>query len=141
MTALRRTATAALATFVTVLAVPVVSAEAAAKPLHFETLSSVSGGKVQACRIPTKASEPVLLKLRLDATKASQRLNASGQATHSGKSIGQGWKSGWVGKGTRSSIGTVRVPRGAGYQLVATIAASQLGNGGSFTATSIRTCS
>ena len=70
MSVLRRSATGAVAAFAVVLAAPALSASAAPRHHHFETLASVSGGKVQACRIPTSASKPVQIKLRVDATKA-----------------------------------------------------------------------
>jgi hypothetical protein len=140
MSVLRRSATAAVAAFAVVLAAPALSANAAHKPYRFETLSSISGGKVQACRIPTAASKPVQIKLRVDATKASGRVSGVGQATRNGNPVGKGWESGWVRKGHRSSVGTVKLPRGAAYALEAGIGAGEMGNGGTFKAASIRTC-
>jgi hypothetical protein len=140
MTLLRRTATTAVAAFAVVLAVPAVGADAASSGRHFETLSSVSGGKIQACRIPTKASKPVIIKLRVDATKATGKVNGLGQATKDGNPVGKAWKSGWVKQGTKSATGTVRVPRGAAYQLMAGIGAGQMGDGGSWRTKDIRLC-
>jgi hypothetical protein len=140
MNVVRRSATGALAAFALVLAGPALSANAAHKPHHFQTLASISGAKVQACRIPTKASKPVTIKLRVDATKASGRVTGLGSVTHNGTRVGKGWTSGWVRKGHRSAVGTVKVPRGKSYALDAGIGTSAMGNGGSFTTGSIRTC-
>lgn len=140
MSALRRSASAAVVAFALV-SVPAVGAHAAAQQsLHWQTLGSIDGGKVQACRIRTAPSDPWLIKLRVDATKASQRVRGTGQATHSGRHIGHGWASGWVKKRTRSPLGTVRVPRGAGYELEATISVSQAGGGTGLDAGSVTTC-
>jgi hypothetical protein len=82
----------------------------------------------------------MLLKVRVDATKASGRVSGLAQATKNGNAVGNAWKSGWVRKGTRSDVGTVRVPRGAAYELMAGIGGGQMGDGGTFKARSIRTC-
>jgi hypothetical protein len=139
MSLLRRSATGAVAAFAIVVAGPALSADAAPK-YRFETLASISGAKVQACRIPTKASKPVTIKLRVDATRASGRVSGVGQATYNGNLVGKSWKSGWVRKGHRSSVGTVKLHRGAAYALDAGIGTGAMGNGGSFKAASIRTC-
>jgi hypothetical protein len=140
MTLLRRSATTAVAAFAVVLAAPAVGADAASSGRHFETLASVSDGTVQACRIPTRPSKPVIIKLRVDATKATGRVSGLGQATKGENPVGKAWKSGWVKKGTRSSVGEVRVPRGAGYALMAGIGTGAMGDGGTFTVKSIRLC-
>lgn len=140
MTLLRRSATTAVAAFAVVLAVPAVGADAASSGRHFETLASVSNAKMQACRIPTRASKPVIIKVRVDATKATGRVSGLAKASKNDTPVGKGWESGWVKKGERSSTGTVRVPRGAGYALSAGIGTGAMGEGGTFTVKSIRLC-
>jgi hypothetical protein len=138
MTVVRRSATGALAALAIVLAGPALTAHAA--PYHFQTLTSISGAKLQACRIPTTASSPVMIKMRVNAMRASGRVNGLGNATHNGTRVGHGWTSGWVRKGHVSAVGTVRVPRGATYALDAGLGTGAMGNGGSFKPTSIHTC-
>jgi hypothetical protein len=140
MNVVRRSAIGALVAVALVIAGPALAANAAHKPYHYQTLAKVMGAKVQACRVPTKASQPVTIKLRVDATKASGRVNGVGNSTHNGTRVGKQWTSGWVHKGHRSSVGTVKVARGATYALDAGIGTGAMGNGGSFKTSSIRTC-
>ena len=140
MSFVRRSATGALAASAIVLAGPALTAHAATSHRHFETLASISGAKVQACRIPTSASKPVTIKLRVDATRASGRVSAVAHASNNGTDTGKGWTSGWVRKGHRSSVGTVHVPRGAAWALDAGLGTGAMGNGGTFKTASIRTC-
>ena len=140
MNVVRRAAIGALAALTIVLAGPALGADAAQRPHHFQTLASINGAKVQACRIPTAVTRPVTIKLRVDARKATSRVSGVGSATHNGNRIGQGWTSGWVRRGHLSTVGTVRVPRGTTYALDAGIGTGAMGNGGSFAARSIRTC-
>ena len=140
MNVVRRSATGAVAAAAIVLAGPALAANAAAKPHHFETLTSIIGAKVQACRVPTKASKPVTIKIRIDATKASGKVSGIGQASHDGNASGKQWTSGWVRKGHRSAVGTIHVPRGAGWALQAGLGTGAMGNGGDFAPASIRTC-
>jgi len=140
MTVVRRSATGALAALALVIAGPALSANAAHRTFHFQTLASISGAKVQACRIPGPVSKPVTIKLRVNATKATGRVSGVGSATHNGNRVGRTWTSGWVRKGHISPVGTVRVPRGTTYALDSGIGTGAMGNGGSFQARSIRTC-
>src|SRR5439155_11612975 len=87
MNVVRRSATGALAAFALVIAGPALSAHAAHQPYHFQTLSSVAGAKVQGCRIPTSASQPVTIKLRVNATKATGRVNGQGWVTRNGTRV------------------------------------------------------
>jgi hypothetical protein len=140
MSVVRRAAIGALAALALVIAGPALSANAAHKPYHFQTLASINGAHVQACRIPTKASKPVTIKIRVNANKASGKVNGVGDATHNGTRVGKQWTSGWVHKGHVSSVGTVKVARGATYALDAGIGTGAMGNGGSFKTSAIRTC-
>ena len=138
MNVVRRSALGTVAALAVALAGPALSADAAAR--HFQTLASVNGGAVQACRVPTSASQPFTIKMRVSASKASSRVNGLGSATHNGNRVGKGWTSGWIRKGHVSTVGTVHVPRGASYALDAGIGAGQMGNGRTVKPSSIRTC-
>ena len=140
MNVVRRSATGAVAAAAIVLAGPALAANAAQKPHHFQTLTTIIGAKVQACRVPTSASKPVTIKIRIDATKAHGKVNGIGQASHDGTATGKEWTSGWVRQGHRSAVGTVSVPRGAGWALQAGLGTGNMGNGGDFKPASIRTC-
>ncbi|MBV9831254.1 MAG: hypothetical protein JOZ82_06620 [Marmoricola sp.] len=140
MNVVRRSATGAVAAAAIVLAGPALAANAASRPHHFETLTSIISAKVQACRVPTQASKPVTIKIRIDATKASGKVNGIAQASHDGTASGKQWTSGWVREGHRSAVGTIHVPRGAGWALQAGLGTGAMGNGGDFTTASIRTC-
>src|SRR5690348_5289374 len=93
----RRALTGTLTALAIAVAGPALSAHSAG--YRFQTISSISGGKVQACRIPSAASKPYVVKLRVDARRATARLNGSGMATNRGTQVGRAWHSGWVNKG------------------------------------------
>ena len=140
MSLLRSSATGAIAAIAVVLVGPAMSADAAGKPHRFQTLASINGASVQACRLSSSASKPVKLKMRVDATKATSKVSGLGQATYNGDRVGKGWTSGWVRKGHRSSVGTVFVPRGAAYALMAGLGTGAMGEGGEFKVADIKTC-
>ena len=131
----RAAATAVLALVVTG---PALSADAAGN--HFKTLSTTAGGKIQACKVATTDADPWKVKLRVDASQATTRVNGTAWVTKNGDSTGQKWKSGWVTKGHVSGIGTVKLPRGKAFTLNAGIGADNMGNGGSFAAADLRGC-
>jgi hypothetical protein len=129
---------AAIAAITLALTAPAVGG-AHAQGRNWKTLSKIDGGKIQACKVATTATGPWKIKLRVDADKASSRVNGSAYVTKDGKNIDH-WKSGWVTKGHTSALGTVKLPRGSAYALNAGIAVSQAGNGGSFKPGDIRAC-
>lgn len=129
---------AALAAVTLALATPLSSAHAA-QGRNWKTLSEIDGGKIQACKVATTDTGPWKIKLRVDATKASTRVNGSAFVTKDGKNVDH-WRSGWIAKGHRSAVGTVSLPRDSAYSFGAGIAASQAGNGGTFKPGQIKTC-
>jgi len=131
----RAAATAALALLVTG---PALSADAAG--LHFKTLSSTVGGKIEACKLATTDTGPWKVKLRVDASQAKAHVNGNAWVTEDNVKTGQKWKSGWVAKGHVSDVGTVRLPRGKQFVLNAGIGTDNMGNGGTFTAGDLRGC-
>ena len=131
----RAVATAALTV---ALSASAVGAQAAGN--SWKTLSTSAGGKVQACKVATTATGPWKVKLRVDATRATTRVNGSAYVYRGTKPTKQTWKSGWVAKGHVSAVGSVRLPRGKAYSLNAGIGTDNMGNGGTFTAGQIRGC-
>ena len=137
MTLLSRGAAVAALTAVALTASPL-SADAAGRT--WRTLSTYDGGKIQACKIATTDTGPWKIKLRVDATKAKEKVRGSAVVTENDAAEGAPWKSGWVAKGEISDVGTVKLPRGRAYALGAGIGGVNAGNGGSFKAGDIRGC-
>jgi hypothetical protein len=129
---------AALAAITLALATPLASAHAA-QGRNWKTLSEIDGGKVQACKVATTKTGPWKIKLRVDATDATTRVNGSAFVTKGDKTVDH-WKSGWIAKGHGSDVGTVKLPRGSAYSFGAGIAVSQAGNGGTFKPGQIKAC-
>jgi hypothetical protein len=119
------------------LAGPALAAHASGE--DWKTMATSAGGKVQACKVATTATGPWKVKLRIDATHATTRVEGAGYAMKGSKTI-DAWKSGWVTKGHVSAVGTVKLPRGKNYTLSAGIGTGQMGDGGSFAAGQIRGC-
>lgn len=142
MSVLRRTATGAVAALAVVIAGPALTATAAGNPhhLHFKTIESVSGAKLQACRLHTAASKPWKVKVRVDARKSAGKVTAAAQGLHGSTPVGKGWTSGTVRRGHVSAIGTVIVPRGAAYTMSAGIGNGGMGNGGDFKVADLGRC-
>ncbi len=129
---------AAIAALALVATGPALSADAAGH--HWKNLATTAGGKIQACKVATTHTGPWKVRLRVDASKATTRVNGTAWVTKNGDNTGQKWKSGWVAKGHVSDVGTVKLPRGKAYVLNAGIGTSQMGNGGSFAAGDLRAC-
>jgi hypothetical protein len=131
-------AVAVAATALTVaLTGPALSAHAAG--YNWKTLATSAGGKIQACKVPTTATGPWKVRLRVDASRATTRVQGSGYVMKGSKTI-DSWKSGWVTKGHYSTIGVVKLPRGKDYSLSAGIGTANMGNGGTFRPGDIRAC-
>ena len=129
---------AALSALALVLTGTGLSAQAAGN--HWKTLTTMDGGKVQACKVATTKTGPWKVKLRVDATKAHSKLKGSAFVTKDGNPTKAHWKSGGVAPGDISKIGTVKLPRGSAYHLGAGLSTGQAGNGGDFKAGQIRGC-
>ncbi len=131
----RAAAAAALALLVTG---PALSADAAGT--NFKTLAKSAGGKIQACKVKTPDGGPWKVKVRVDATGASTRVNGRAFVTKDGAATPQKWKSGWVTKGHVSDVGTVKLQPGRHYVLTATIGTDDMGTGATFAAGDLRGC-
>jgi hypothetical protein len=119
------------------LAAPLAGAHAQGR--DWKTLSTMEGGKIQACKVTTTKTGAWKVKLRVDASNATSRVSGAAYVTKGQKNVDH-WKSGWVAKGHVSDIGTVRLPRGSDYVVNAGIGTGQAGNGGTFAAHQIRAC-
>ncbi|HET7432696.1 MAG TPA: hypothetical protein VFJ89_14405 [Nocardioides sp.] len=137
MTTMSRAAAVAA---LTTLALAASTAGSQAAGRDWKTLSTFDGGKIQACKVATTDTGPWKIKLRVDATKATGKVNGTAFVTKNDNPDGDHWKSGWVAKGKISDVGTVTLPRGKAYALGAGIGSTDAGNGGSFTAGDIRGC-
>ena len=132
----------ALAVTATALAVVLTGPafSASASTLNWKTLVPFEGAKLQACKVPTTATGPWKVRLRVDATKASSRVQGSAYVTNAkGKTLDT-WHTAWVFKGHVSAVGDVRLPRGSAYSLNAGLGGGQSGDGGSFASTQIPHC-
>jgi hypothetical protein len=106
---------------------------------HWKTLSTIEGGKIQACKVATTKTGPWKIKLRVDATRATSRVSGAAYVMK-GTDTKAHWKSGWVAKHHISKAGSVKLPRGKDYTLNAGVGTGAMGNGGTFTARQIRGC-
>jgi hypothetical protein len=120
-----------------VLTGPALSAHAGT--LNWKTLVPFDGGKTQACKIPTTPTGPWKVRLRVDASKATSKVESTVSVLKGTKTVDT-WHSGWVAKGHISAIGSVRMPRGAAYTVSAGLDNGQAGNGGGFASTQIPHC-
>lgn len=120
-----------------VLTGPALSAHAAGN--NWKTLVPFEGAKLQACKIATTDTGPWKIKLRVDATHASERVQGSAYVVKGQKNVDK-WRSGWVSRGHISAVGTVKLPRGTDYTFDAGVGGGQSGDGGTFRPGQIRSC-
>ena len=141
MSLARRTTTTAAALAVAALALsgPAFSAQADSSP-NWKTLASITGGKIQACKVPVTSTGPWKIKLRVDATKAHGRVSGGAYIMKKGEQTSQSWTSGWVAPGKISALGMVKLPVGENYTMDAGIGTEGMGNGGSFTSSNLPHC-
>jgi hypothetical protein len=137
MTLTSRALAGAATALTLVLTGPALSASAAG--LNWKTLVTFDGARIQACKVPTTATGPWKVRLRIDATRASARVQGAGYAVKGTKTL-DSWKSGWVARGHLSDVGVVRLPRGPRYTLNAGLGGGQSGDGGSFANKQIPHC-
>ena len=133
-----RVLTGTFAALAVTLTGPALSAHGAG--YHFQSLFYVSGGSVQACRVPAASTKPFTIKVRVDARRATSRVSGVAWASHNDIQVGKKWSSGWVNKGTVSTVGTVYVPRGTAYRLSAGIGTGGMGNGGNVKPANLQYC-
>jgi hypothetical protein len=129
---------AAIAALTLALTGPALAADASGN--NWKTLSTTAGGKIQACKVATTANGPWKVRLRVDATHATGKVQGSAVVTDDGKATKEKWRSGWVFKGHVSDLGVVKLQRGKLFELSAGIGTTNMGNGGSFKAGAIRGC-
>ena len=141
MSLVRRTTTtsAALAIAALALSGPAFSAQADSGP-NWKTLASITGGKIQACKMPVTPTGPWKIKLRVDATKAHGKVTGSAYIMKKGTQTNESWTSGWVAPGKISSLGMVKLPVGENYTMDAGIGTTAMGDGGSFTSSNLPHC-
>ncbi len=137
MTFSSRAAAVAAGALAVVLTGPAFTAHAGA--LHFKTLVTFEGAKIQACKVPTTANGPWKIKVRVDATKATTRVQGSAYAVKGQKNLDT-WRSGWLTRGHVSKVGVVKLPQGKAYSLNAGLGGGQSGDGGSFASKQIPHC-
>jgi hypothetical protein len=133
---LRRTALLVLPTIA--LSLTGVNAHAAA--YSWTTLTTTSGGKVQACRVPTATTDPYAFRFRVNAVKATTKVQGSAMRYRGTTKLSGGWTSAYIRPGQVSDVAVVKLPRGTAYYLSVGINTGQSGNGGSFKAGDIPRC-
>ena len=136
----RRTALAALPAVALCCATAVSGGAANAATMHWKTLTTFNNAQLQACKRPTTATGPWKVSVRVNALRASSKVQGMATAFKGEQALPGGWTSGWVSPRHVSTIGTVKLPRGAAYSLSAGLGGGQSGNGGSFKAGSIPAC-
>ena len=122
------------------LALSLTPVHADAAAYSWKTLTSMNGGKVQACRIPTAAPNPYKVRFRVNAVKATTKVQGMVRRYHGATTLSGGWTSAYIRPGNVSGVAVVSLPRGAGYTYSVGINTGQAGNGGSFRAADIPRC-
>jgi hypothetical protein len=103
-------------------------------------MTSINNGTVQACKVPTTSTGPWKIKLRVDARRATGKVQGLARPYKSGKELNAGWTSAYVRPGNVSTVAVVKLPRGAAYSMMIGINTGQAGNGGSFKAADFPRC-
>ncbi len=137
MTLLRRTATTLAALALAAVVTPLATAHA--QDTTWKTLVTVNGARPRPARCPSRPPVPGR-SARVDASKASGRVNGSAYITKDGNVTSQSWKSGWVAPGKVTPFGKVTLPAGEKYAMDAGLGTGAMGNGGTFTASNLPRC-
>jgi hypothetical protein len=133
----RLAATALTAAIITVPTVAVNSADA--EPAKsWTTISKWEGAKQQACKVPARNGEAWKIYSRLVNGKKAKI--GAGLIVMKGDVTRMTWRSGLVAKGKTSKVGSVVLPKKAGYTLEAFQFQSQMGDGGPVKAKEIGRC-
>ena len=122
------------------LALSLTPVHADAAAYSWKTLTSISGGKVQACRIPTAAPNPFKVRFRVNAVRATTKVQGMARRSHGATQLSGGWTSAYIRHGNISAVAVVSLPRGSAYTYSVGINSGQAGNGGSFKAADIPRC-
>lgn len=144
MTNLARCTVAAAAAIAVIAPVTVAStAHASIAVKRWTTIETIALGKQQACKVSSNLGTAWTIYNRLDthAVKAgSGPLEATLRVTYQGKPTTRFWDSKYVTPGHYSTVGTVVLPRRAGWYLTMTIHGTDFGNGGEPKIASIGLC-
>jgi hypothetical protein len=116
------------------------ASSASAAGRNWTTLLVFHGAKHQACKVSVDDGEAWRVFTRLDGRNASTRVQAGLTVTKNGSETSRTWLSGWVSKGTVSSVGSVKLPRRAGWGLNAWTGGEQEGSGADFKADQVGRC-
>ena len=122
---LRRSALVVLPTLA--LSLTPVHADAAA--YSWKTLTAINGGKVQACRVPTASTDPWKFRFRVNAVKATSKVQGIVTRYKGQTQLAGGWTSAYIRPGNVSDVAIVKLPRGSAYSLGVGINTGQAGNG------------
>lgn len=128
-----RCAAGAATALVVIAPIATASAAQASVARHWTTIETIGGGKQEACKVLAKGGKAWMISSRLDAHQvkaASGKLEATLTVMLHGKPTKRVWDSGWVNPGHISSVGTITLPRAAGYGLMMTIHGTDFGSGG-----------
>ena len=107
------------------LSLPGVHADAAS--YRWTTITSVSGGTLQSCRVPVASTDPWKLRFRVNGTRATTKVQGIVRRQRNGDQISGGWTSAYVRPGGVSGIAVVQLPRGSAYDLAVVINNGQTG--------------
>ncbi|GAA1928262.1 hypothetical protein [Nocardioides marmoribigeumensis] len=113
---------------------------AEARSYSWKTMTSISGGKVQACRVPTSLDNPYKFRFRVNAMKATSRVSGVAYRMKGEQQLSGGWRTGYIRPRHVSDVAVVRLPRGRAYSLNIGIGTGGMGNGGPFRAADIPRC-
>jgi hypothetical protein len=133
---LRRPALLVLST----LALSLTPVQADAAAYSWTNLVSMNRGHVQSCRVPTPSTEPWKLRFRVNATRATSKLQGTVQRYKGTTLLAGGWRSDYIRPGQVSAVAVVRIPRGTAYNLGVGINSGQAGTGNTFRAIDIPRC-
>lgn len=116
------------------------ASSASAASRNWTTLLVFHGAKHQACKVSVDDGQTWRVFTRLDGRKASSRVQAGMTVTKDGSETDRTWLSGWVEEGTVSRVGSVKLPRRAGWGLSAWTGGEQAGSGADFKAHQVGRC-
>lgn len=117
-----------------------VHADAQQRAYNWDNVVSMNRGHVQACRVPVPSTEPWKFRFRVNATRATSKLQGAAMRYRGDTQLAGGWKSAYITPGHVSAVAIVRLPRGSAYSLGVSINSGQAGGGGSVKPTDIPRC-
>jgi hypothetical protein len=109
--------TAAAAAAALALTLSATTSAADARPRDWTTMTKVAHAKLQACKEATTPGGPWRIRVRVDATAATSIVRGSAEVWNRRGDTVRKWRSRLVHPGHVSRVGSVRLPRGSGFQL------------------------